>query len=118
MPSPCTQRYTVKGVAKEGVPQSNQREKKLTEYLQFISGLDHYIAPYALGLGGRTWLLSEGTDRQYVDFLGAWKTPEASARYYRAAPQAVLVSLQRFYSSTIKTGVIRGKGAAYFFTKN
>ena len=88
-----------RGMLKKGFLRALNKKKRLTEYLQFISGLDHYIAPYALRIGGRTWLLSEGMDRQFVDFLGTWKSPEASARYYRAAPKAVLVSLRRFYAS-------------------
>ena len=73
------------------------RKQRLTNYLQHITGLEQYIAPYALRIGGRTWLLSQGLDRQFVDFLGTWKSPEASARYYRAAPRSVLISLHRFY---------------------
>ena len=73
------------------------RKKRLTKYLQYITGLEQYIAPYALRIGGRTWLLANGLDRQFVDFLGTWKSPEASARYYRAAPRSVLLSLGRFY---------------------
>lgn len=30
------------------------RKKRLTNYLQYITGLEHYIAPYALRIGGRT----------------------------------------------------------------
>ena len=73
------------------------KQKRLTHYLQYISGVEQYIAPYALRIGGRTWLLTKGLDRQFVDFLGTWTSPEASARYYRAAPRSVLNSLQRFY---------------------
>ena len=75
------------------------KKKRLTNYLQYLTGLEHYIAPYALRIGGRTWLLAEGMDRQFVDFPGTWKSPEASARYYRAAPASVLASLRRFYFS-------------------
>ena len=88
-----------RGLLKKGFLKALNKEKRLTEYLQFISGLDHYIAPYALRVGGRTWLLSEGMDRQFVDFLGTWKSPDASARYHRAAHKAVLISLRRFYAS-------------------
>ena len=36
-------------------------------------------------------------DRQFVDYLGTWKSPEASARYYRERPVAVLII--KFYIS-------------------
>ena len=32
-----------------------------------------------------------------VDFLGTWKSPEASARYFRAAPQEILKLLKQFF---------------------
>ena len=88
-----------RGLLKKGFLRPLNKKKRLTNYLQYLTGLDHYIAPYALRIGGRTWLLAEGMDRQFVDFLGTWKSPEASARYYRAAPASVLTSLQRFYFS-------------------
>ena len=88
-----------RGLLKNGFIQGLNKEKRLTNYLQWITGLGHYIAPYALRIGGRTWLLANGMDRQFVDFLGTWSSPEASARYYRAAPHLVLLSLQRFYFS-------------------
>ena len=86
-----------RGLLKKKFLNALNRKKRLTNYLQYITGLEHYIAPYALRIGGRTWLLSQGLDRQFVDFLGTWKSPEASARYYRAAPRSVLISLHRFY---------------------
>ena len=58
-----------------------KKGKKFSSYLSYISGVDTTIAPYALRIGGRTWLISKGMDRQFVDFLGTWKSPEASARY-------------------------------------
>ena len=47
--------------------------------------------------GGRTWKLSNGMDRQLVDFLGTWKSPEASARYFRGNPSAILRMVRKFY---------------------
>ena len=89
--------YRTAEIAEKGFLHGLNKKKKLTCYLQGITGLQQYIAPYALRIGGRTWLLANGMDRQFVDFLGTWSSPEASARYYRAAPQVVLRSLQRFY---------------------
>ena len=90
---------THRGWMKKGLLKQLNKKKRFTEYLQHLTGLQNYIAPYALRIGGRTWLLSKGMDRQLVDYLGTWKSPEASARYFRAAPHAVLVLLQRFYFS-------------------
>ena len=75
----------------------------LTKYLQRLTGLERNIAPYALRIGGRTWLLAKGLDRQFVDFLGTWKSPEASARYFRAAPREVILMLRRFYFTQSRT---------------
>ena len=36
-------------------------------------------------------------DRQLVDFLGTWKSPEASARYFRGDPRAVILMVRIFY---------------------
>ena len=91
-----------RGLLKRRFLKGLNRKKRLTYYLQYITGLEHYIAPYALRIGGRTWLLAQGLDRQFVDFLGTWKSPEASARYYRAAPNLVLRSLERFYLKAAK----------------
>ena len=88
-----------RGLLKDNLFKQLNKKKRLTLYLQMISGIDKYIAPYALRIGGRTWLLSKGMDRQLVDFLGTWKIPEASARYYRATPHMVLRTMKDFYSS-------------------
>ena len=39
-------------------------------------------------------------DRQMVDFLGTWKSPEASARYFRGNPHTVLQLVREFYLSS------------------
>ena len=84
---------------KDNLFKALNKKKRLTLYLQMISGIDKYIAPYALRIGGRTWYLSKGMDRQLVDFLGTWKTPEASARYYRATSHMVIRTMRDFYYS-------------------
>ena len=73
--------------------------KSFINYLQKISGVDELYALYALRIGGRTWYLNHGLDRQFCDFLGVWKSPDALARYYRACPAAVLKRLRRFFIS-------------------
>ena len=73
------------------------KQRRLTKYLQNLSGVEQDIAPYALRIGGRTWFLANELDRQFVDFLGARKSPEASARYFRAAPREVLRYLREFF---------------------
>ena len=69
----------------------------LSKYLQEIANTESKIAPYALRIGARTWLISQGMDRQFVDYLGTWSSPEASARYYRANPAAVLKKIRTFF---------------------
>ena len=75
------------------------RGARLNTYLKLISEDDGKISPYALRIGGRTWYITRGLDKQLVDFLGTWSSPEASARYYRETPAAVLKMLQKFYAS-------------------
>ena len=70
---------------------------KMREFLQMVTGSRKKVALYALRIGGRTWNISQGLDRQFVDYLGTWKSPEASARYYREEPAAVLLKLRKFY---------------------
>ena len=67
---------------------------RLTAFLKELA-----VATYALRIGARTWLISQGLDRQFVDFLGTWASPEASARYFRANQAAVLQKIRRFYAN-------------------
>ena len=69
----------------------------LTKYLQDLASSTEKVPLYALRIGGRTWNISQGLDRQFVDYLGTWKSPEASARYYRAEPAVVLRKIRSFY---------------------
>ena len=73
------------------------RGMALKEYLQKLIKCKATVSPYALRIGGRTWKLSNGMDRQLVDFLGTWKIPEASARYFRGNPRAILLMVRQFY---------------------
>ena len=73
------------------------KKKTLAAFLQLITGASSTVAPYALRIGGRTWKLSNGMDRQLVDFLGTWKSPDASARYFRGNPRAIILMLRDFY---------------------
>ena len=73
------------------------KRSKLATYLQRIVGSTTSVAPYALRIGGRTWTISHGLDRQMVDFLGTWKSPDASARYFRGNPRAVLLLVRKFF---------------------
>ena len=68
----------------------------LTKYLQELSSSSDKVPLYALRIGGRTWNISQGLDRQFVDYLGTWKSPEASARYYRAEPAVVLRKIRSY----------------------
>ena len=69
----------------------------LKTYLKKLTSNSAPVSPYALRIGGRTWYITQGLDRQFVDYLGTWKSPEASARYYRERPKVVLWKLRRFY---------------------
>ena len=69
----------------------------LKSYVKSLTAEDLVLSPHALRIGGRTWYITQGMDRQFVDYLGTWISPEASARYYRESPAAVLRMLQNFY---------------------
>ena len=103
----CPVRALIQGASQDLIQKSFlkavNRGRKFTEYFQRISGLEETFAPYALRIGGRTWMLNQGMDRQFCDFLGVWKSPDASARYYRGNPHAVINRLKRFYFSLPKT---------------
>ena len=79
--------------------QANKGGKEVTEYISGLISSDSKVPVYALRIGGRTWNISHGLDRQFVDYLGTWKSPEASARYYREAPGTVLKKLRTFYDT-------------------
>ena len=86
-----------KGWIKPGFLASHGKGAALMKYLQTLVSCKSPVSPYALRIGGRTWNLTHGMDRQFVDYLGTWKSPEASARYYRERPAAVLKRLTKFY---------------------
>ena len=73
------------------------RGSPLCNYLQEITGNTSSISPYSLRIRGRTWYITMGLDRQFVDYLGTWASPESSARYYRARPAAALVKSRQLY---------------------
>ena len=86
------------GMVKKAFMKEINRGRKFANYFQYISTTPAAaFVPYALRIGGRTWMLSKGMNKQFCDFLGTWKSPEASARYYRAAPGAILELLRSFY---------------------
>ena len=75
------------------------RRGKLRKFLLKLTSTEKPVALYALRIGGRTWNISQGLDRQFVDYLGTWKSPEASVRYYCEEPAAVLRKLRKFYDN-------------------
>ena len=86
-----------RGIMKGEFLKQLMKGSHLSKYLQEIANTESKIAPYALRIGARTWLISQGMDRQFVDYLGTWSSPEASARYYRANPAAVLKKIRTFF---------------------
>ena len=88
-----------RGWVEPGFLKSVGRGRALKEYLQQLVSCKAPVSPYALRIGGRTWNITHGMDRQFVDYLGTWKSPEASARYYRERPAAVLKKLIKFYAT-------------------
>ena len=85
------------GMVKRSFLKNINKGHKFIEYFKQISGLSNDFVLYGLRISGRTWMLSHGMDRQFCDFLGTWKSPDASARYYRASPMAVLRRVRAFY---------------------
>ena len=45
------------------------RGDTLGKYLQLLTTCEDPISPYALRIGGRTWYVSHGLDRQFCDYL-------------------------------------------------
>ena len=87
------------GILNEKSLKSVGKGPRVRKFLQQLTGAKKPVPLYALRIGGRTWNISQGLDRQFVDYLGTWKSPEASARYYREEPTAVLRKLRRFYDN-------------------
>ena len=73
------------------------RGESLGKYLKLLTSSDESVSPYSLRIGGRTWYISHGMDRQFCDYLGTWKSPEASARYFQASLVTALRKLLKFY---------------------
>ena len=87
---------------RSGFLKRSGRGETLGKYLKLLTSSNDPISPYALRIGGRTWYLTHGVDRQFCDYLGTWKSPAASARYYRASPATVLRKLLKFYNGFTK----------------
>ena len=93
-------RLTVtRGHWKRGFLKGHGKGSILSSYLKLLVGDNVGLSSHALRIGGRTWYLSQGLERQFVDYLGTWASPEASARYYRETPAAVLKRVQKFYAT-------------------
>ena len=86
-----------KGWVKRGFLKQVGRGNTLGKYIKTITDSSTAVSPYSLRIGGRTWYLTNGMDRQFVDYLGTWKSPEASALYYRESPAMVIRVVQQFY---------------------
>ena len=85
------------GLVRRNFLKQVHRKNILPKYLQELCDRNCPVATYALRIGGRTWKLTQGMDRQLVDFLGIWKSPEASARYFRGNPRSILLMVRQFY---------------------
>ena len=72
---------------------------RFSSHLRYVTKIQENIAPYALKIGDRKFLIANGMDRQLVDFLGNRKSPEFSTRYFRANPTAAIKQLQKLYRS-------------------
>ena len=58
---------TLEDISRRGLQMSNFRrdltkKKRLSFYLQNITGLDQHISPYAFRIGGRNWSLAKRID--------------------------------------------------------
>ena len=49
------------------------RGDTLGKYLKLLASTEDPVSPHALRIGGRTWYLSHGMDRQFCDCLGTYK---------------------------------------------
>ena len=86
-----------RGLFRPNFLRSHGKGRVLHSFLKKIVNDDKKVSPHALRIGGRTWYLSMDLEKQFVDYLGTWASSEASARYYRANPAAVIRRLQKFY---------------------
>ena len=80
-----------------GFLKTQGRGQPIRKYIQLLTSSKDPVSAYSLRIGGRTWYLSQDMESEFVDYLGTWKIPKASARYYRASPAAVLKKLRKFY---------------------
>ena len=86
-----------RGLFKGKFLRNHGKGRILQSFLKKLVSENKKLSPHALRIGGRTWYLSKGIDKQFVDYLGTWASSEASARYYRANPAAVIRRLQKLY---------------------
>ena len=54
------------GLMKKSFVKNVNRGKKFERYFKRISWLEEAFAPYALRIGGRTWMLNQGMTRQVI----------------------------------------------------
>ena len=80
----------MRGYMRKNLLRSVCGSKNIQRYLKSLCNTETAITTYSMRFGGRTWLITQGMDCQFVDILGTWKSPKASARYYRENPDEVL----------------------------
>ena len=84
------------GFMKKSFLKQVDRGKKVVKYFQLISGLEEAFAPYALRLGGRTWMLNQGMERQLCDFLGTWRSPVVGGIYHDLPVRDGVLGVQNY----------------------
>ena len=95
-----------RGLFKGNFLRNHGKGRVLQSFHKKLVGVNKKLSPHALRIGGRTWYLSTGLDKQFVDYLGTWASSEASARYCSANLAAVIRRLQKFYADVTDTEVL------------
>ena len=61
-----------KGWLTQGFLKLYGKGDSLKTYLKNLTSNSTPVSPYALRIGGRTWYITQGMERPFVDNLGTW----------------------------------------------
>ena len=78
-------------------PETDLTRAVLTENMKDIAGIDKYVKPHSLRIGGHTYYTVDGLDSDFRDYLTRRKVNKSTMTYYRASPYLTIYKLRQFF---------------------
>ena len=81
-------------------PQTEITRAVLTQNIQAIAGIEKYVKPHSLRIGGHTYYTVYGLDTDFRDYLARRRVKLSTQTYYRASPRMTIYKMRRFFERT------------------